>query len=91
MQLRACGPMEEKRHNQRIRTLKAGKIIYNRGLFAVDCMVKNISGTGACLVTSTASLPDKFELKIPIDHLSRQCEVAWKTLDKVGVKFIEAA
>lgn len=83
--------MDEHRQTQRHRTLKAGKIIYNRGLFAVDCTVKNLSDTGACLATKTTSLPDKFELSIPVDHFTRQCEVAWKTLDKVGVKFVEAA
>lgn len=83
--------MEEKRYVQRHRTLKAGKIIFNRGLFAVDCTVKNISDAGACLLTKTTSLPDKFDLSIPVDHFTRHCQVAWKTLDKVGVKFIEAA
>ncbi len=83
--------MEEKRHIPRQRTLKVGKIIYNRGLFAVECTVKNISDAGACLVTKTTSLPDKFELSIPIDNFMRPCEVAWKTVDRVGVKFIKAA
>ncbi len=83
--------MEEKRHVQRHRTLKAGKIIFNRGSFAVDCTVKNISETGACLLTKTTMLPDKFELSIPLDHFTRHCQVAWKTPDKVGVKFVEAA
>ena len=83
--------MEEKRHTQRHRTLKTGKIIYNRGMFAVDCTVKNISDAGACLITKTTSLPDKFDLSIPIDNFTRPCEVAWKTTDRVGVKFVKAA
>jgi hypothetical protein len=83
--------MDEKRKTQRHRTLKTGKIIYNRGLFAVECMVKNISPAGACLVTKTTSLPDRFDLSIPIDNFSQPCEVAWKTADRVGVRFIKAA
>jgi hypothetical protein len=83
--------MDEKRQAPRHRTLKAGKIIFNRGLFAVDCTVKNVSDTGACLFAKTTSLPDKFDLSIPVDHFTRHCEVAWKTPDKVGVKFVEAA
>jgi hypothetical protein len=83
--------MNERRQTQRHRTLKAGKIIFNRGLFAVDCTVKNLSESGACLVTKTISLPDRFELSIPVDRFMRHCLVAWRTPDKVGVKFVEAA
>lgn len=83
--------MDERRNSQRHRTLKSGKIIYNRGLFAIDCTVKNISETGACLLTQTTSLPDKFDLSIPVDHFEQPCIVKWKTADKIGVEFIKAA
>jgi len=83
--------MDERRKSTRHRTLKAGKIIYNRGLFNVDCAVKNISENGACLLAKTTLLPDTFELSIPIDHFARHCRVAWKTAEKVGVEFLETA
>jgi len=70
--------------------LKAGKIVYNRGLFAVDCRVRNISEGGACLEAQTIALPDTFELSIPIDNFTRPCRVAWKTPTRVGVAFVEA-
>jgi hypothetical protein len=40
--------MEERRKIQRHRTLKAGHINFNRA-GAVDCRVRNLSPTGACL------------------------------------------
>lgn len=83
--------MDERRNSQRHRTLKAGKIIYNRGLFAVDCTVKNISDSGACLLAQTVALPDKFDLSIPVDHFEQTCLVKWKTADKIGVEFVKAA
>lgn len=83
--------MDDRRQSQRRRTLKIGKIIYNRGLFAIDCTVKNISETGACLMAQTTALPDKFELSIPVDRFEQACLVKWKTADKIGVEFIKAA
>jgi len=79
----------EYRKYPRHRTLKAGKIVYNRGLFAVECKVRNISEGGACLEAQTIALPDTFELSIPIDNFRRPCRVAWKTTTRVGVEFLE--
>jgi hypothetical protein len=79
----------EYRKSPRHRTLKAGKILYNRGLFAVECKVRNMSDGGACLEAQTLALPDTFELSIPIDNFTRPCRVAWKTPTRVGVAFLE--
>jgi len=80
--------MEERRKKVRSRALKAGKIIYNRQLFSVDCMVKNISETGASLdVKSSSGIPDNFELHIPLDGFRRACRVVWVKSNKIGVKF----
>jgi hypothetical protein len=57
--------METRRRRERRRTLKAGKIIFNRKTSVVDCMVRNLSGDGACLQVDTiVGIPETFELLI---------------------------
>jgi hypothetical protein len=81
--------MEERRKLHRSRSLKAGKIIYNRDLFSIDCTVRNFSDTGASLdVTSSSGVPDTFELHIPLDDIRRNCRVAWIKPKKIGVEFV---
>ncbi len=81
--------MEERRKKPRPRSLKAGKIIYNRQLFSIDCMVKNLSDAGASLdVTSSSGIPDTFELFIPVDGSHRYCRVVWVKPKKIGVQFL---
>jgi hypothetical protein len=81
--------MEERRKKPRSRALKAGKIIYNRQLFSIDCMVKNFSENGASLdVTTSSGIPDTFELFIPLDNSRRNCRVKWVKPKKIGVEFL---
>jgi hypothetical protein len=81
--------MEERRKAPRHRALKAGKIIFNHQLSVMDCTVRNLSDTGACLVVaSPVGLPETFELSIPIENFKRNCRVVWKASDKMGVAFI---
>ena len=81
--------MEERRKKHRQRSLKGGKIVFNHKLSVVDCTKRNLSDDGACLVVaSPVGLPDTFELLIPIDNFKRNCRVAWKSSDKIGVTFL---
>ncbi len=80
--------MNNRRREQRIRTLEFGKIIFGRQLNSVDCIVRNLSAGGACLqVESTDSLPQEFFLKIPVENLRCFCRIMWKAQDRVGVAF----
>jgi hypothetical protein len=81
--------MEERRKTRRQRSLKAGKIVFNRQRSVMDCTIRNLTDGGACLVVaSPVGLPDTFELLIPIDSIKKNCRVAWKSSDKVGVNFL---
>ncbi len=76
----------ERRSAQRHRTLKAGKIVLNQGASVLDCTVRNLSATGAAVsLPNTATVPAEFELQF--DGETRSCTVAWRRLDKIGVKF----
>ena len=76
----------ERRRAQRHRTFKAGKIVLHHGTSVIDCTIKNLSPEGAAVaVESAATLPAEFDLEF--DGEKRHCTVAWRRLDRVGVKF----
>jgi len=72
------------------RTLKGATISF-RGA-AIDCLVRNVSDTGACLeVESPVGIPNDFNLVIKADDVTRPCSVAWRAARRIGVHFAEAA
>jgi hypothetical protein len=78
---------EHLRAAPRRRTLKAGTISFNNGA-GIDCLVRNLSATGACLeLESPVGVPNAFTLVISTDHLQRPCQVVWRSARRIGVKF----
>ena len=78
--------MSERRTANRQRTLKAGTIILNEGFSTIDCLVRNLSESGARLeVDNPLTLPDRFELTL--DGHSKACDVVWKSARHVGIRF----
>ena len=78
--------MDEHRAAPRRRVLKAGTISFGGG--AIDCIVRNISATGAALeVTTPLFIPDRFTLLIPGDQSKHQCRIAWRKEKRIGVVF----
>jgi hypothetical protein len=77
----------ERRSAPRKRTLKGGRIAFNAGQSTIECVVLNLSETGAKLrVTSVMGIPDTFDLLLA-DKSRRRCRVAWRKLDEMGVAF----
>jgi PilZ domain-containing protein len=55
---------------------------------AVDCVVRDLSITGAAIeVANPASIPKSFVLVVPDDGLQLSCEVVWRRQFRIGVKF----
>ena len=80
--------MAERKTGQRRRTLKPAKIVFDRRNCVIDCMVRNVSASGACLVLpSTVGVPDRFDLVVATETYPRHCRVAWKDDTRVGVTF----
>jgi len=78
--------MVETRIATRHRLLKAGTIKF--GNDAIDCMVRNLSVTGAALeVSNQNSIPANFTLVVPSDGLHLPCNVAWRSGYRIGVAF----
>ena len=80
--------MQERRHSVRTRTLRAGKILFNNRRSVIDCMVRNISAHGACLlVANVVGIPQTFDLVIDGEPAIRTCTLAWHAQNRVGVEF----
>ena len=78
--------LDNNRAAQRHRTLKAGSIAFGGG--AIDCLVRNISATGAALeVASPVGIPDTFTLLISGEEAGHHCRVAWRRENRIGVAF----
>ncbi len=83
--------MSEARRSERIRAFLGAKIIFNNRMSIVDCVVRNISATGAKLALA-GSLPitGEFELQIPQKGCSYRARLVWRNSEGVGVEFITA-
>lgn len=78
----------DNRENGRKRILKAGLICFNQRNSVLPCSVRDLSEDGAQLLVSDARLiPQVFELHIELHGMWAQCEIVWKTQDRIGVKF----
>lgn len=81
--------MNELRASPRKRVFKAAKIVIDANS-VLDCTLRNVSETGACLVVENAlAVPDEF--KLLFDDRSTSCNVTWRHLDRVGVRFCGVA
>jgi hypothetical protein len=79
------------RMSPRRRILKAGIAASNERRITVNCTVRDISDTGARLrIEGSMTVPDTFELLIPLDGLEAACQVVWRKGSEVGVKFLSA-
>jgi len=78
--------LQGKRAAARHRVLKSGTIEFSGG--AIDCMVRNLSDTGAALeVASLLGIPEAFNLLISGERTTYQCEVRWRKENRIGVAF----
>jgi hypothetical protein len=80
--------MSEHRIAERIRTFLRGRIEYNGGQSSLDCLVRDLSDTGAKLVVSeSVTLPETFRLYIPKNDRWARVRTRWRRGDSIGVNF----
>lgn len=80
--------MDDKRQVQRARVLQGGVISFHQLGTTIDCTVRNLSKTGACLmVTSPVGIPNEFMLVLDRDKMPRRCRLAWRAADRIGIAF----
>jgi hypothetical protein len=79
--------MDEKRRAPRTRMLKSGKIALSEKAPKIECAIRNMSETGACLqISSTYGIPAYFDLLLSGSE-RRACHVVWRTDTRLGVAF----
>ncbi len=84
--------MSERRNAQRQKSFLRGCIYYNNRRSATDCLIRDISPTGARLIFSdTVTVPDMVDLYIPQKEQMLRAQVQWRHGDEVGVGFPASA
>jgi hypothetical protein len=78
----------EGRVSIRKRTLLGAKIVFNDGHSVFDCIVRNLSDTGAMIqIENPLAAPSTFNLQFSDDRLLA-CEVRWRKINSIGVEFV---
>jgi hypothetical protein len=81
--------MQERRTSQRDRTFLGGQVIYNHRYSTLDCLVRNMSQSGAMLVfDDVASIPSEFDVTIRHKGESRRARIVWRAELKAGIAFL---
>jgi PilZ domain len=75
----------DRRGSVRRKLLRGGRTFWPNG-DSSECMVRNLSETGAQLIIQ-GPVPNLFDLVIEGDQSRHACAVAWRQADRVGVKF----
>jgi hypothetical protein len=79
----------DNRRAPRHRSFLQGRIYFNNRRSSVDCLIRDISETGAKLMFSHAvSTPEALELYIPNKDATFRARVQWRRGDEVGVAFL---
>jgi len=77
----------EQRLSPRRNTMIPATIAFNGGRARVQCIIRNISDTGAKLeVKGVGQVPAAFDLLVP-EHSPQPCRVVWRAMREMGVSF----
>jgi hypothetical protein len=79
-----------KRESDRIRSFLRAQIIFNNRMTTIECIVKNISSTGARVaLNDTLAVPTEFEIFIPQRNRSHHARLVWRDKDSIGINFTD--
>ncbi|MEA2948914.1 MAG: hypothetical protein QOI40_4244 [Alphaproteobacteria bacterium] len=77
-----------KRRAPRHRVLKGAKISFHQLGTSTDCIMRNLSEAGACLIVeSQTGIPNDFDLVLDSGKAIKRCRVEWRSGSKIGVSF----
>jgi PilZ domain len=80
----------EKRRKLRHTINRVAKFLTETGGLARDCMITDISDTGARLFADGVEVPAKFQLLISGEkEIRRECQVVWRLGGEIGVSFVD--
>ncbi len=79
---------ENKRGARRARVLKGAKIVSLDQWSLVDCVVRDLSETGAKIVCGDPiAVANRFRFMLPSDNSIRDARVVWRRDDLIGIEF----
>lgn len=79
---------QELRSHERIEWNRLGKIFSLAGHSICDCLVKDISGSGArLLVLMTEAVPDYFRLNYGVEKIEPKCRVRGREGNELDIEF----
>lgn len=80
--------MPERRTAARQKSFLRGRISFNHGRSAADCLIRDISARGARLIFSaTIAIPDIVDLYVPQKEQTLRAHVQWRHGDELGIAF----
>jgi hypothetical protein len=80
--------MVESRRASRLPILKAATI-KRGGEGTINCLVRNMSSTGAALeISNQTGIPERFILVMAADGLHLTCRTVWRNEHRIGVTFV---
>jgi hypothetical protein len=80
--------MQELRRIKRTQMFKHARIWLADSAAMIDCIVCDLTNSGAGLRVSAAEpIPTRFDLIFDSTHFTRRCEVRWKSTQCLGVEF----
>jgi PilZ domain len=89
MAMATPGSDEHERGAPRRRVLKAAQIVYEGGQTVIECMIRDISDSGAKIDTEVAlALPVWFWVVLP-DGERRPAQLVWQNANLLGVHFTD--
>lgn len=82
--------MAQRRSEIRHEVQIGGKLIWSDGARIMDCVIVDLSTSGACVETaSTAILPEKLDLFEGKSGNVFECQVRWKNVSRAGLLFLD--
>jgi hypothetical protein len=80
---------DELRGSLRRRVLKEGRIVIRRGWSLINCTIRNVSETGACVSVAEAQceIPREFDLIFVNEGQLFPCEIRWRKGERMGLYF----
>jgi len=86
----AALPLSERRVSGRIRVFDPGKLLFGSSAGNVDCMITDISETGAGILSSfePARLPKETILVYLRRRIAYEALVMWNEGDRIGLRFL---
>jgi hypothetical protein len=78
----------EQRGSARHRVLLSGKIVYDAGAITLDCMIRDLSASGAKVrLAGAVALPAELYLIDLKSGVAYEGRVAWRRLPEIGLHF----